>query len=131
MNIKKLTIVVNASAYGINASYNAYQFTKTALENGHQINQVFFYQDGVFQSNVLLSPASDEFNINQAWQELANSFNIPLTNCVSAALRRGMLSKQDAQENAKPQWTTKEPFIMGGLGELVTAIESSDRLIRF
>ena len=43
----KLGIVVNEGPYQHQASDSAYQFTKTALEKGHEIFRVFFYHDGV------------------------------------------------------------------------------------
>ena len=131
MKIKKFIILVNAGIDQQNACVNAYQFTKTALINGHQIINVFFYQNGVTQSNQLLSPASDEFNLNDAWQDLASEYGISLTNCVSAALRRGILSAEDAKDQQNQQWNCEAPFNMGGLGELITGIETADRLVRF
>lgn len=131
MSKQKFIILVTGGVYGENASFNAYQFTKTALENNHQVVKVFFYQNGVYQSNDLLSPASDEFNLNLAWQALSKKYNLAVINCVSAALRRGILSENDAMDNEKSHWNTTKPFEMGGLGELVTGIETADRLVRF
>lgn len=124
-------IQVNANVYGSNAGYHAYRFAQTAIESGHRIIRVFFYQDGVTHSNNLLNPASDELNIHKLWCELANQHNIELINCVSAALRRGIIAKQDANETNKAHWNIEPPFIMGGLGELITGIEQADRLVCF
>jgi len=67
----------------------------------------------------------------QQWKILAAKYQVPLVNCVSAALRRGIIAKQEAQENGLSHWNVGQPFIMGGLGELVTGVESADRLICF
>ncbi|WP_299794828.1 sulfurtransferase complex subunit TusD [uncultured Shewanella sp.] len=129
--MSKFIIQVNGAAYASSASYNAYRFAEAALESGHQIERVFFYQDGVLNTNTLNSPASDEFNLTEAWISLNNRYGTQLVNCVSAALRRGVLSKSEASENQLNQWNMDKPFEMGGLGELVTGIEAADRVISF
>ncbi|WP_028768997.1 MULTISPECIES: sulfurtransferase complex subunit TusD [Shewanella] len=129
--MSKFIIQVNSAPYGNGASFNAYQFAKAALASGHTIDKVFFYQDGVLNTNHLNSPASDEFDLKQAWIELHQQYNIALVNCVSAALRRGVLSEVEAGENQVQHWNMQPPFTMGGLGELVSGIEKSDKLICF
>lgn len=129
--MSQFTVQVNGPAYGSSASFRALKFCQAAIASGHQIITVFFYQAGVSNSSALLSPASDEINLNALWAEFGNTYQVPLVNCVSAALRRGLLSEQDAQENAKQQWNVAAPFIMGGLGELAIGIEKADRLISF
>jgi tRNA 2-thiouridine synthesizing protein D len=129
--MSKFIIQVNGSVYGSTASFRALSFCQSALANGHQVINVFFYQDGVTNSNALTCPASDEIDMHSKWQTWSLQHAIPLTNCVSAALRRGVLSAQDAIENGKPQWNSSETFTMGGLGELVVGIEQADRLICF
>lgn len=129
--MSKFIIQVNGPAYGTSASANALRFTQAALAAGHQIICVFFYQDGVYNSTDLSLPASDEQDVITHWKQLATLHQVPLVNCVSAALRRGMVSEQDASENSLSHWNVGKSFIMGGLGELVTGIESADRLIRF
>ncbi len=129
--MSEFIIQVHGSVYGSTSSFRAYQFTKAAIASGHKITRVFFYLDGVSNTSSLVSPASDEFDLVAAWATLANEHDVELVNCVSAALRRGKLSEQDANESGKNIWNVEPPFIMGGLGELVTGIESSDRLVRF
>lgn len=129
--MSKFIIQVNGSAYGTSASVNALRFTQAALLSGHQVLCVFFYQDGVYNATDLSLPASDEYNVVTHWQDLAAQHQLPLVNCVSAALRRGIVSEQDASENGLTHWNCNKSFIMGGLGELITGIESADRLIRF
>ncbi|MCG9731030.1 sulfurtransferase complex subunit TusD [Shewanella sp. Isolate13] len=129
--MSKFIIQVNSAAYGSASSYSAYRFAKAAIENGHAIEKVFFYQDGVLNTNHLNSPASDEFDLKQAWIELHQLHGVALVNCVSAALRRGVLSESEAKENQHSHWNMQLPFTMGGLGELVTGIETADRLVSF
>ncbi|RTR33602.1 sulfurtransferase complex subunit TusD [Shewanella atlantica] len=129
--MSKFIIQVNGAAYASSASYNAYRFAKAALESGHEIERVFFYQDGVLNTSTLNSPASDEFDLTKAWVSLNKKYSVQLVNCVSAALRRGILSQNEAKENQLDHWNMEEPFEMGGLGELVTGIEAADRVVSF
>jgi tRNA 2-thiouridine synthesizing protein D len=124
-------IQVNGAAYTSSASYTAYRFTKAALENGHKVSRVFFYQDGVLNTSSFNSPATDEFDLTKAWIELNDQYQVKLINCVSASLRRGVISKVEAYEYQAKHWNMQDPFEMGGLGELVTGIEKADRLISF
>ncbi len=129
--MSKFIVQVTSNAYGNTNSFRAYQFTESLVDAGHEVTKVFFYQDGVSHANALLCPASDEFNINHAWSALATKHNIPLICCVSAALRRGIVAENEANEEALPQYNVIPPFVMAGLGELVIGIEKADRVITF
>ncbi|MFQ6372397.1 sulfurtransferase complex subunit TusD [Shewanella sp. YIC-542] len=129
--MSKLIILVTGQVYGPASGWHALQYTKAALSAGQQVHCVFFYGDGVTQSNALVHPASDECNLSHAWQQLASQYQIPLVNCVSAAWRRGVMSSADAQENAKSAANLAEGFTMGGLGELITGMEGAERVVRF
>jgi tRNA 2-thiouridine synthesizing protein D len=129
--MNKFIVQVNGPAYGSTASFRALKFCQAAVFAGHQIVKVFFYQDGVYNSNALNCPASDEVNLQQMWLTFSQDNHTPVINCVSAALRRGVLSEQDALENAKAHWNSNDVFVMGGLGELVSGIEHADRLVCF
>ncbi|MDF0535990.1 sulfurtransferase complex subunit TusD [Shewanella yunxiaonensis] len=129
--MSKFIILVTGQVYGPASGWHAYQFTKTALETGHDIHCVFFFRDGVTQSNALVSPASDETDLVRLWQSLAEQYQLSLVNCVSAAWRRGVISLEDAQENGISNSNLAAGFIMGGLGELVAGIEQSTRMVRF
>ena len=129
--MNKFIVQVNGPTYGSTASFRALKFCQAATSAGHQVIKVFFYQDGVQNSNSLHCPASDEINLHQLWVDFSQSQQVPLINCVSAALRRGVLSEQDAIENSKLQWNSASEFTMGGLGELVSGIEHADRLVCF
>ncbi|MCL1076864.1 sulfurtransferase complex subunit TusD [Parashewanella spongiae] len=129
--MSKFIVQVTSYAYGDTNSFRAYKFTESLIDAGHEVIKIFFYQDGVSHSNALLCPATDEFNINHAWSNLAAKYKIPLICCVSAALRRGFATENEANEEALPQYNVMPPFEMAGLGELVTGIEKADRVITF
>lgn len=58
----KINVLVTGGVYSNQAAYSAWRFCRAALAAGNQIEQVFFYQDGVTQSSTLTVPMDDEFN---------------------------------------------------------------------
>ncbi|EAS73731.1 hypothetical protein V12G01_14875, partial [Vibrio alginolyticus 12G01] len=93
------TLVVNGPVYGSQSARSAYQFAKVVIEQGHQLVSVFFYQDGVTNGTALSVPANDEFDLNKAWQSLAKEHGVRLETCVAAALRRGIVSEEEANQH--------------------------------
>jgi tRNA 2-thiouridine synthesizing protein D len=102
-----------------------------ALLQGHSVHRVFFYQDGVHNATNLAAPPQDEFNLQEAWQRLANDHKLDLVVCVAAALRRGILDEAEAKRYDKPSHNLASEFTISGLGQLVEAAVVSDRLISF
>ncbi|MCD9485835.1 sulfurtransferase complex subunit TusD [Photobacterium iliopiscarium] len=124
-------IVVNGPAYGTQAARSAYQFSCAVIELGHTLTRVFFYQDGVLNSNALTVPASDEFDLVAAWQQLAQTHQVELHTCVAAALRRGIIGEQEAQQHQLPSNNLASDFEAAGLGSLAEVLLSADRVIQF
>ena len=127
----KFSIVVSEAPYGYQSASSAYQFCETALQAGHEITGVFFYQDGVLNANKLISPASDEVNLSGLWSLLASKYDFPLEVCVSASLRRGVINQQEAEQLGLIHHNVKLPFVLSGLGQLAELSASCDRLIQF
>lgn len=113
------------------ASYSALQFCQAALDAGHSIGRVFFYSDGVYNANELLSPPSDEVNTQQRWQQLAQAHQLDLVVCIAAAVRRGVLNAEEAARYDKANTNLSPPFQVSGLGQLVEAAVECDRCISF
>ena len=111
-------------------AYSAYQFACELIEQQHCITQVFFYQ-GISVTNGLVSPASDEVNVTQLWSDLAKQKGIALVSCISASLRRGVVDEQVAKEQHLASANLANGFVLGGLGEFVSASAQADRLIQF
>lgn len=124
------TLVVD-SGPDSQGAHSAWQFAQAALNLGHQVKQIFFYQQGIHNANALLSPAGDEVNLLTNWQSLAQEHQIELVCCVAAAMRRGVLDQSTAQEQQLLHHNLADGFRLGGLGELVTAMADTDRLIQF
>jgi tRNA 2-thiouridine synthesizing protein D len=116
----KFGILINEGPFTHQASDSAYRFTAAALAKGHEIYRVFFYNDGVYNSNKLSEPQSDDRNLVSLWAKLGKEHDIDLVVCVAAALRRGI--KDEVLEDG---------FRISGLGQLVEAGIQADRLIVF
>ena len=87
----KFGILINEGPYTHQASDSAYNFTKAALERGHEIFRVFFYNDGVNNGTRLGVPPQDDRNITKQWSELGEQYDLDLVVCIAAAQRRGLL----------------------------------------
>ncbi len=112
-------------------SHSALAFANELIAQGQHIKQVFFYQDGVTNTNSLCSPASDEINLVEQWQTLHQTHNVELVSCVAASLRRGIVDKQLATEQHLTSDNLAQGFRLGGLGEFVEASSHADKLIQF
>lgn len=127
----KFTIQVNEGPYQHQASDTAYQFTKAALEKGHEIFRVFFYHDGVNNATRLTTPPQDDRNVVARWSELAEKHNLDLVVCVAAAQRRGIADADEARRNGKDADNLAPGFRISGLGQLIEGGVQSDRLVVF
>jgi len=127
----KFGIVVNEGPYTHEASDSAYQFTKAALEKGHEIFRVFFYHDGVNNGTRLTVPPQDERNIQKNWTDLAETHNLDLVVCIAAAQRRGILDENEAKRQGKDANNIAPGFRISGLGQLIEAGIEADRLVSF
>jgi tRNA 2-thiouridine synthesizing protein D len=127
----KFTIQVNEGPYQHQASDTAYQFTKAALEKGHEIFRVFFYHDGVNNATRLTSPPQDDRNVVSRWSKLAEAHNLDLVVCVAAAQRRGIADADESKRNGKDADNLAPGFRISGLGQLIEGGIQADRLVVF
>ena len=125
------SIMVNEGPYTHQASDTAYNFTKAALDAGHEIFRVFFYHDGVNNGTRLTTPPQDDRNIVNRWSELASKHDLDLVVCVAAAQRRGIVDPDEAKRNSKDSDNIAPGFRISGLGQLIEAGIKSDRLMEF
>ena len=127
----KFNVVVNGSGYDSQTGFSAYKFTEAALQAGHEIEQVFFYRDGVSQANAFTANLSDEFDPVNSWVNLATKYDLDLYVCVSAAERRGVIDGDQQQEFDKSGYNLHAAFKVAGLGVLLDASLNADRTITF
>jgi tRNA 2-thiouridine synthesizing protein D len=109
----------------------ALNVTRALLQRGHKVMRVFFLDEGVSCGLGTAVEAQDELDQLTQWTELACEHSVELVLCVSSALRRGVLDSSEAQRHEKSSATISDAFTIGGLGLLVEASASSDRLLTF
>ncbi|MBF0278727.1 MAG: sulfurtransferase complex subunit TusD [SAR324 cluster bacterium] len=115
----KIGILLKEGPYNHQAADSAYQFIQAARKRGHEIESVFFYNDGVNNAANKAEPPQDDRNIYQRWSDLgAEGVNILV--CVAAAKRRS-INEEILIENAT----------ITGLGQLTDIAIRADRLVTF
>ena len=127
----KLSILVNEGPYQHQSADSAIQFTKAALERGHEIFRVFFYHDGVNNGTRFAVPPQDDRNITEQWTALAKEHDLDLVICIAAAQRRGILDENEAKRQGKDGHNMADGFRISGLGQLIEAGIQADRLVIF
>lgn len=127
----RFTLLVTGPAYGTQNASTAWQFAQALLAEGHTLESVFFYREGVLNASQLTAPASDEFDLTRAWQRLNRENGVALNICVAAALRRGITNAQEAQTLALPGANLADGFTLTGLGALAEAAISGERVVQF
>ncbi len=125
------TILINQSSASAQAPYTALNFCKALIAKQQQIQQVFFFLDGVYNASSFNILAQDETNLTQAWQQLAGQHKFELCACVATSLRRGIIDANEAQRYDKDHFNLAKNFKLAGLGQLFEAINQSDRFIQF
>lgn len=113
------------------ASRRALRFTEAALQNGHEIVRIFFYQEGVHSASGNIAAPQDELNLSDAWRALVTEYALDATVCIAAALRRGVLNEQESQRYGRGCANLEAPWALAGLGQLHDGIQQADRLICF
>lgn len=126
-------------------------FAQTLLNQGHELYRVFFYGDGVYngasspfsssleRSGSTSGTAASETTASDQWAALADSHNVDLVVCITAALERGVAIETELEtltaDNQKQRKTEitgiRDGFQISGLGQMVDAIANSDRTITF
>ncbi|WP_440866333.1 sulfurtransferase complex subunit TusD [Symbiopectobacterium purcellii] len=124
-------LLVTGPAYGTQQASSALLFARALIAQGHSLESIFFYREGVLNASQLTSPANDEFDVTRAWQQLGATYQVALNVCVAAALRRGVTDSEQARLLALPTANLQPGFSLSGLGELAQSVLTCDRVIQF
>ena len=127
----KFSIMVNEGPYTHQASDTAFNFTRAALEAGHEIFRIFFYHDGVNNGTRMTTPPQVARHVVNRWSALAEQHGRDMVVCVAAAQRRGILDADEAKRNGKDGDNIAPGFRISGLGQLIEAGIEADRLLVF
>lgn len=123
------TLLVTASPTATRSGLTAQRFARAVLARGHHLPLVFFLDEGTHAGHQAASTPSDETDLLAGWAALAGG-DTELVLCVSSALRRGLRDATAAAREGSNA-TVHPAFRLGGLGELVEALASSDRVVTF
>lgn len=126
----KFAIALFAPAHAP-SSRRALRFAQAALDGGHEIVRLFFYQDGVHSASGNVASPQDELDLPREWREFVQQHQLDAVVCIAAALRRGVLNAEEAQRYGKPAANLEAPWELSGLGQLHEAAQLADRLISF
>jgi tRNA 2-thiouridine synthesizing protein D len=113
------------------SSRRALRFAQAALDGGHHIARLFFYQDGVHSASGNIASPQDELDLSGEWRTFVKQHQLDAVVCIAAALRRGVLSAEEAQRYNKPAANLDAPWELSGLGQLHEAAQMADRLVCF
>ena len=120
-----------AAPYSSEAAATAFNFTKTLLDQGHELYRLFFFGDGVNNANRLAVVAQDEVNLQQRWDQLITTHRLDAVVCVSSAIRRGLLDSQESERYELDAISVYGSSEIAGLGQLIDAVINSDRVVNF
>ena len=126
----KFAIALFAPAHAP-SSRRALRFAQAALDGGHEIVRLFFYQDGVHSASGNVVSPQDELDLPREWREFVQQHQLDAVVCIAAALRRGVLNAEEAQRYGKPAANLEAPWELSCLGQLHEAAQLADRLISF
>ncbi len=126
-----ISLLVLDAPYDSQSSYTAYRYAKAALEDGHKLSRIFFYQSAIHNGSRLATPPQNEFNLYEAWQTLGEHYSLDLVVCIAAAARRGLIDDTEKDRHKMDASNLAKHFELSGLGQLVEAMASSERFITF
>ena len=98
---------------------------------GHSIERLFFYQDGVHNATQLAQLPQGEFDLPSVWQQFVQQHQLDAVVCIAAALRRGVVNEAEASRYNLAAASLAQGYELSGLGQLVDAAVTADRLVTF
>lgn len=125
------SILITSPPYDSDAGTAARSFAGHAIAQGHRIDHVFFYQQGIYHANSYITPPNDQINEPQAWRELHEQSGVRLLVCITAALKRGVTDTHNAADHDIDGCNLQAPFEQAGLGEFFSALHGCDHVVQF
>lgn len=113
------TVLVTSAPYDDQGASTALAFCHQLLADGHHIDQIFFYQRGIYNAMPAMAPPNDETNYFTAWKTLNQNHNVTLRVCMTAGEKRGINANDIV------------PFEQTGLGEFFADLHNSKHLVQF
>ena len=88
------SVLITTSPFHGDSAIRALAFIEGAIANGDTINNIFFYGDGVYHTNNLMLQTGDSHFAHGDWKHLATNHDIQILVCITAAVKRGIVSQQ-------------------------------------
>ncbi len=125
------TVAVHGAPYANFANHHALRFCEALMAQGHQLNRVFFYHDGVLTGLNSRVVPQDEIDVVAQWLDFKQRYPVELAVCIANALKRGVINEPERQRYLKSSNTLLDDFELVGLGQLIDAIANGDRYVEF
>lgn len=125
------TLLVLSSPADGHCLLTAVRVAEAILRAGHALNTVFFSDAATAVGLVTLSTPQDEVSAQRAWQALAAAHGLELVLCVASALQRGVVGADELSLDSALAPSLAEGFCIGGLGQLIAATHTADRVLTF
>lgn len=128
----KYSLLINSNKPNQGAG-TALQLAEHLLSSEHSIYRLFFYQSGVLLASNSPSPKLPNQAIlaTSAWQDMIIQHDLDAVVCISAALRRHLISEQESRSSVPHYQRLAAGFQLSGLGQLADAMANSDRFLSF
>jgi len=127
----EFSVIVHGAPFSSQSALSAHRFATAALTHGHSIRRVFFYHDGVRAADAAVVVPQEDTSVRDRWVALHQEHNVELAVCIAAALKRGVLDEVESDRYQIPAATIHPAFTLVGLGQLIEASASADRVITF
>lgn len=117
--------LVQTNPDDIHAGLDAIHQVTQIAEQGHDIEQVFFYGPGVGYGHYFLSFPAGAPNLQQQWLELAKQYAFPLVVCATVGSQYGL------EAELPPEGNLALGFQAGGLTDFMSHLVNADHLLQF
>jgi tRNA 2-thiouridine synthesizing protein D len=111
-----------------NGAATALSLAQAIVDSQHTLYRLFFYREGVMLAQ---KNSTRSLPPQNAWQQFVHDNDLDAVVCVSAAVRRGLVSEQGSQSTALAYEHIASGFQVSGLGQLADALANSDRIVSF
>jgi len=109
---------------------HALHFAKAIIKKNNQLDCIFLQQNSVYLSCANTVYPQTECNITTKWHDFLAKNKITAYVCITAALKRGIIDKNNANNYLLP-CTIAPAFKLTSLGFWLSMLEQTDRLISF
>lgn len=116
--------LVQTNPDDIHAGIQAVEQVTQLAEQGHTIEQVFFYGPGVGYGHHFLSFPAGAPNLQQQWLALAKQYVFPLVVCATVGSQYGL------EAQLPPEGNLALGFQAGGLTDFMSRLVAADHLLQ-